>query len=230
MFMKGLLFFDSVAVCLGRSSPGAGTSVAALGIPFPSNRSDGYASQSKDTPRTTRDAPSSGIAVRNAGWRSEGMTGLIEMLRPLPGVFFGAAVAALSSVSLAAPPLPDIAQGKGEECVEPTDDMRRNHMNYILHQRDETVHKGVRTKQHSLVECINCHVLPRTDGSFPRSDQTEHFCTSCHVYAAVKIDCFQCHADHPMNEAEKTDTASTANDASLATSVMLAAEPDSGPR
>ena len=43
-------------------------------------------------------------------------------------------------------------------CVEPTAEMRRNHMNYILHQRDETMHRGIRTKQYSLVECINCHV------------------------------------------------------------------------
>ena len=158
------------------------------------------------------------------------MVGVMKKLRPLRCVFIGAVVAMLSSAPLAAPPLPEIAQGKGEECVEPTDDMRRNHMNYILHQRDETVHKGIRTKQHSFVECINCHVLPLADGRFPSSEESEHFCTSCHAYAAVKIDCFQCHADHPMNEAEKTDTASIRNDAPLTTSVMLSAEPDSGSR
>ncbi|MGD2056814.1 MAG: sulfur reduction protein DsrJ, partial [Gammaproteobacteria bacterium] len=40
-------------------------------------------------------------------------------------------------------------------CVEPTEEMRRNHMEYILHQRDETMHRGIRTKQYSLEECIN---------------------------------------------------------------------------
>ena len=77
--------------------------------------------------------------------------------------------------------------------------MRKNHMNYILHQRDETVHEGVREKQHSLVECINCHVAPSTDGTVTRVESDEHFCNSCHTYAAVSIDCFQCHTDQPTN-------------------------------
>ena len=81
-------------------------------------------------------------------------------------------------------------------CVEPTADMRKNHMKYILHQRDETMHQGVRTKQYSLVECINCHVSDAPDA--PRVSSEEHFCNSCHSYAAVSIDCFQCHADRPV--------------------------------
>ena len=39
-----------------------------------------------------------------------------------------------------------------EHCVEPTEIMRRNHMDFLLHQRDETVLKGVRTQKYSLVE------------------------------------------------------------------------------
>jgi len=74
--------------------------------------------------------------------------------------------------------------------------MRRNHMNYILHQRDETMHRGVRTRQYSLVECINCHVSDAPDA--PRVSSEKHFCNSCHSYAAVSIDCFQCHADRPV--------------------------------
>jgi hypothetical protein len=81
-------------------------------------------------------------------------------------------------------------------CVEPTAEMRRNHMKYILHQRDETMHQGVRTKQYSLVECINCHVSDAPDA--PRVSSEKHFCNSCHSYAAVNIDCFQCHADRPV--------------------------------
>ena len=80
-------------------------------------------------------------------------------------------------------------------CVEPTEEMRRNHMEYILHQRDETMHRGIRTRQHSLEECINCHVGDSPDA--PRVSSEEHFCNSCHSYAAVSIDCFQCHADRP---------------------------------
>ena len=81
-------------------------------------------------------------------------------------------------------------------CVEPVEEMRKNHMEYILHQRDETMHEGIRTPQHSLVECINCHVSDAPDA--PRYSSEEHFCNSCHTYAAVRIDCFQCHADRPV--------------------------------
>ena len=81
-------------------------------------------------------------------------------------------------------------------CVEETQDMRVNHMEYILHQRDATVHEGIRDKQHSLVECINCHVSEAPDA--PRISSEKHFCSSCHTYAAVSIDCFQCHADRPV--------------------------------
>lgn len=82
-------------------------------------------------------------------------------------------------------------------CVEPTDEMRANHMEYILDQRDATMHEGIRTKQYSLVQCINCHVSDAPDA--PRYDSEKHFCNSCHTYASVSIDCFQCHADRPVN-------------------------------
>ena len=81
-------------------------------------------------------------------------------------------------------------------CVEPTEEMRKNHMEYILDQRDATVHEGIRTKQYSLDECINCHVSDAPDA--PRVDSEKHFCNSCHTFASVSIDCFQCHADRPV--------------------------------
>ena len=70
--------------------------------------------------------------------------------------------------------LPEIpeAQARFSEaqgCVEPTDDMRVNHMQYILHQRDQTMYDGIRTRQHSLVECINCHVSDAPDASAAKS-------------------------------------------------------------
>jgi len=85
-----------------------------------------------------------------------------------------------------------------QACVEPLAEMRKNHMEYILHQRDETVHAGIRTRKHSFEECINCHVAQREDGSYPSVGTKDHFCSSCHAYAAVKIDCFQCHNDNPV--------------------------------
>ncbi len=119
----------------------------------------------------------------------------------LLGLLLGAAVPASAGGSLL-PVIPE-AQARVSEtqgCVEPVDDMRKNHMEYILHQRDKTVHEGIRTQQHSLVECINCHVSDAPDA--PRVSSEEHFCNSCHTYAAVKVDCFQCHADRPVNTAQ----------------------------
>ena len=92
----------------------------------------------------------------------------------------------------AAAPKPVVEKAlKGEQCVEDTDYMRRNHMKLLTHQRDETVHEGIRTKKHSLKECINCHASKETGSVTAAKD---NFCVSCHSYAAVKIDCFDCHS------------------------------------
>ena len=76
---------------------------------------------------------------------------------------------------------------KGQQCVEDTEYMRKNHMKVLDHHRDKTVIEGIRTKKHSLKECINCHASEKT-GSVAKSK--DDFCVSCHSYAAVKIDCF----------------------------------------
>ena len=94
--------------------------------------------------------------------------------------------------------LPKIPAAKGDQCVEPTEVMRRRHMEFILHQRDETVHRGIRTKKHSFVNCINCHVQARKDGTYPRHADADHFCQDCHRFSSVSVDCFQCHADRPV--------------------------------
>ena len=93
---------------------------------------------------------------------------------------------------------PFIPEAKGEQCVEPTQVMRERHWEFILHQRDETVHKGIRTARHSLKNCLECHVQPDEDGRHPRASEPTHFCTSCHVFAGIRIDCFECHADRPL--------------------------------
>lgn len=85
-----------------------------------------------------------------------------------------------------------------DQCVEPTEWMRVKHFETILHQRDETVIRGIRTTKHSLKNCIDCHITPNAEGEYARySNSEEHFCASCHTFAAVAIDCFQCHADRP---------------------------------
>ena len=104
--------------------------------------------------------------------------------------------------------LPELPRGKGEACVEPTDVMRRDHMEFLVHQRDLTVHKGIRTRKHSLVECIGCHVQTDSDGQFIPVNAPDQFCQSCHVFTAVKMDCFECHASVPNGEIEETGLAS----------------------
>jgi hypothetical protein len=91
-------------------------------------------------------------------------------------------------------PKPVIAQAQGEKCVEPTDFMRRNHMKVLMFHRDRTMHEGIRTTQHSLKGCVECHAGPKSGTAVGSKDD---FCQSCHTYAAVSIDCFECHATRP---------------------------------
>ncbi len=91
-------------------------------------------------------------------------------------------------------PMPVIPKGKGTSCVLPTDIMRTTHMLVIRDQRDETMRRGVRTKQFSLKGCIDCHAVPGPDKRPVSFASPKHFCRACHDYAAVRIDCFQCHA------------------------------------
>lgn len=93
--------------------------------------------------------------------------------------------------------LPDIPRGKGESCVADTDFMRRNHMDLLDHQRDETVIEGLRENPYRLKDCIDCHAVMGPDAAALTADNPNHFCRACHDYAAVSIDCFQCHASRP---------------------------------
>ena len=93
--------------------------------------------------------------------------------------------------------LPNIAKGKGTSCVAPVEWMRRNHMKALLHQRDQTVHEGVRGAKFSLKDCVSCHAVEGVDGRAVTVSDPKHFCRSCHDYAAVSIDCFECHASRP---------------------------------
>jgi hypothetical protein len=85
----------------------------------------------------------------------------------------------------------------GERCVEPTDVMRRNHMRFLMHQRDDTVHSGIRGAKHSLVGCIGCHAQKDAAGAAIPVNAQGQFCESCHGFAGVSLDCFECHAGVP---------------------------------
>lgn len=107
-------------------------------------------------------------------------------------------VLALSGNRAAAEPeQPIITKGKGEQCVEPVDVMRRMHMYFLKHERDETVHSGIRGRSYSLVGCVDCHTQKDAKDEFIPVNAEDQFCASCHAYSAVKIDCFECHATKP---------------------------------
>lgn len=84
---------------------------------------------------------------------------------------------------------------RGEACVAPVAEMRRDHMKMLVHQRDRTVRQGLREPRFSLKGCVECHASRKTGSVLGK----EGFCSSCHEYAAVKMDCFECHT--PLRQA-----------------------------
>lgn len=92
-------------------------------------------------------------------------------------------------------PTPRIDPARGGTCPESPAFMRRNHMDLLKHQRDDTLRVGDRRGQYSLKECISCHASQTTNSVAANSS---NFCQSCHAYAAVRIDCFECHATQPQ--------------------------------
>jgi hypothetical protein len=84
-----------------------------------------------------------------------------------------------------------------ESCVAETDDMRRNHMDYLFHKRDKTVYQGIRTEDFSLNECIACHAAKDDSGHYVPVNDKGQFCQTCHVRVATKLDCFECHRTTP---------------------------------
>ena len=112
---------------------------------------------------------------------------LIAMLSVMGGWSF----AATSTAMQGRVPVPviNIEEGSGP-CIAPPDEMRRTHMQMLLHQRDKTVRDGERGAPVSLNGCVECHASSRT-GSV--AGDSQDFCVSCHSYAAVRIDCFDCH-------------------------------------
>lgn len=95
-------------------------------------------------------------------------------------------------------PQPTIVIAHPGKCVAPTEVMRKDHMQFLLHHRDETMHEGIRTKQFSLKNCVDCHADPVTHTVLGKNG----FCQSCHTYAAVSIDCFSCHSPNPEQTAK----------------------------
>jgi predicted CXXCH cytochrome family protein len=95
---------------------------------------------------------------------------------------------------------------KLEQCVEPTEFMRRNHMELIKHQREVTVREGIRATDDSLAGCVDCHVQFDSKHNAVPVNADGQFCSGCHSYVSVSLDCFQCHSPVP-DQAESGDLA-----------------------
>ncbi len=130
------------------------------------------------------------------------MTLIILLGASAPGLVAAADVSASSfgQVVLPSPAKPADAA----DCVEPLEVMRRDHMKFLLHQRDTTVLDGNRDKKYSLVGCIDCHNPANANEEIVRYEDPQHFCASCHNYASVKIDCFECHADRGLSNSQQS--------------------------
>ena len=89
---------------------------------------------------------------------------------------------------------------KAEQCVRPTDEVRRYHMSLLKHQRDITVHQGVRQTADALAGCVDCHANKDLAGKFVPVNAEGQFCSACHAFAAVQLDCFQCHTTVPAGK------------------------------
>ena len=109
-------------------------------------------------------------------------------------LLLSASVALADTGAASRVPKPAVTASAPGKCVEDTPFMLRNHMELLKHHRDRTVHEGVRTTQHSLANCVACHASKETGRVTGSKDA---FCEGCHRYAAVQLDCFECHADRP---------------------------------
>lgn len=93
--------------------------------------------------------------------------------------------------------------------------MRRNHMKMLLHQRDETMHEGIRTKQYSLANCVSCHAVKGADGKPVAYSDPKHFCRTCHSYAAVRDRLLRVPRLAAGGEGEAADASAGSRDAAL---------------
>lgn len=116
---------------------------------------------------------------------------LADFFKASSGLIIAFLALLVLSPAQAAETTPKLDIGKGGQCVEDTQWMRKNHMHLLKHQRDEALRKGIRDDKISLKNCIECHASVQDDSAIAREDS---FCVGCHRYEAVQLDCFECHS------------------------------------
>jgi hypothetical protein len=143
------------------------------------------------------------------------MSGIVpkRWLQAIAVALFASALAPAASASdtVGRVAKPSISVDRSTQCVDTPEVMRRTHMEMLKHQRDRTVRAGVRGEKVHLNGCIDCHAGPGAGaaaGSAVGSPQA--FCEGCHRYAAVKLDCFECHQAKPAGSGAAAAKASAA--------------------
>jgi len=85
---------------------------------------------------------------------------------------------------------PEIQQMKEKQCVKPKEYMTAHHMKVLDEWRDSAIREsnrylgiidGVRYDKSLQKTCMRCHSNKR------------NFCDKCHIYADVKVYCWDCH-------------------------------------
>ena len=92
---------------------------------------------------------------------------------------------------------PEIPKAIGPGHAEGNAYWRANHMKLLKHDRDLTMHLGERDIQASIKQCVTCHATKGPDARPLPVNAPGQFCATCHEYAAVKLDCFECHSTKP---------------------------------
>ena len=119
---------------------------------------------------------------------------------------------------------PVVPKASGKPHPEGNLYMRINHMNLMQHDRDQTMRLGDRDISHSLKACVDCHAVAGDDGEPVSIKSEKHFCRVCHDFAAVKVDCFQCHNSKPQITTEAMLKPDVADENDIATYLKEAEE------
>lgn len=137
-------------------------------------------------------------------------TGIYRVLGLLVGglLFAFSAVVLSETLSVA----PGSKAAGLDSCVAPTAEMRRYHMQYLTHDRNETVRAGKRGVKYSLSACVDCHAAKDDKGGYTPVNAEGQFCEACHNYAAVEPVCFQCHRKVPEEKSSALGAVKAGND------------------
>lgn len=77
----------------------------------------------------------------------------------------------------------------GDQCVEPVEYMRSNHMKLLIEWKDSVQRRGVRTYVNSREETYNISLQNTCLGCHDK----DKFCDECHNYAGAEPVCWDCH-------------------------------------